>query len=138
LSRLLVDTNVVLDVLLDRHPHVAASAGLWAAIEDRAAEGFLAAHAVTTIEYLVARQLGRTATRRVLSRLLRVFAVAAVDQAAIQDARQSRAEDFEDAVSAAAARSAGCDWIVTRDPKGFASSKPPAVTPQAALALIAR
>jgi predicted nucleic acid-binding protein len=137
-SRVLVDTNIVLDVLLDRLPHAAASAGVWKAIENGAAEGYLAAHAVTTIEYIVGRELSRTATRRILSRILRVFRVAAVDHAVIQDALQSRTTDFEDAVSAAAARAAGCGWIVTRDPKGFAGSTPHAVTPEAALALIAR
>jgi predicted nucleic acid-binding protein len=137
-SRVLVDTNVVLDVLLDRNPHAAASAGVWKAIETGAAEGYLAAHAVTTIEYIVGRELSRSATRRILSRILRVFRVAAVDHGVIQDAMQSRATDFEDAVSAAAARAAGCGWIVTRDVKGYAGSTPHAVTPEAALALIGR
>ena len=136
MRRFLFDTNVVLDVLLDRQPHAIASGGVWKAIENGEAEGYLAAHAVTTIEYIVGRELSRSATRRVLSGILRVFRVAAVDHAVIQEAMQSRTVDFEDAVSAAAARATGCGWIVTRDPKGFAGSKPHGVTPEAALALI--
>ena len=52
MKRVLVDVNVVLDVLLDRQPHVEASAAVWAAIETGSSEGLLAAHAVTTIHYL--------------------------------------------------------------------------------------
>jgi len=33
MKRILFDTNVVLDVLLDRQPHVEASAAAWAAVE---------------------------------------------------------------------------------------------------------
>ena len=49
MKRALFDVNVVLDVLLDRKPHVEASAAAWAAVETGAAQGLLAAHAVTTI-----------------------------------------------------------------------------------------
>jgi hypothetical protein len=41
--------------------------------------------------------------------------------------------DFEDAVSAAAARGAGCDFIVTRDPRGFHGSPVRSITPEAAV-----
>ncbi len=53
MKRVLFDVNVVLDVLLDRKPHADASAAAWAAVETGTAEGFLAAHAVTTIHYLI-------------------------------------------------------------------------------------
>ena len=108
MSRVLVDTNVVLDVLLERHPHSIASGGVWKAIETGAAEGYLAAHAVTTIEYIVGRELGRSATRRVLSRILCVFRVAAVDHAVIQDALQ-----FHENVVATIDR-----WMVGGERKG--------------------
>jgi hypothetical protein len=52
MRRILFDTNLVLDVLLDRHPHVEASAG-WAIAETGAVEGMLAGHAITTIHCLI-------------------------------------------------------------------------------------
>ena len=48
----MVDINIVIDVLLDRKPHVNASVNVWHAIEERRATGMLVAHAVTTIHYL--------------------------------------------------------------------------------------
>lgn len=137
MKRVLVDVNVVLDVLLDRKPHAAASAAVWAAIETGVAEGLLAAHAVTTIHYLIRKELGAAKARRMISAILRVFSVAAVDGPVIHDALQSSWPDFEDAVTASAARLAGCDILVTRDPRGFRQSPVRALTPEAAAPLLA-
>ncbi|MBK5292527.1 MAG: PIN domain-containing protein [Acidobacteriia bacterium] len=53
MRRVLFDINVILDVLLDRKSYPEASAAAWAAIETGISDGLLAAHAVTTIHYLV-------------------------------------------------------------------------------------
>ena len=53
MKRILFDTNVILDVLLDRRPYAEASAAAWEAVETGSVEGLLAAHAITTIHYLV-------------------------------------------------------------------------------------
>ncbi len=136
MKRILFDTNIILDVLLDREPYVEASAVAWAAVETGRVEGMLAAHAVTTIHYLVSKERGASKARRILSSILRVFPVGAVDSTVIQEALLLPFADFEDAVTAAAARTAGCDFIVTRDTKGFRQSPVPAVTPEALAPLI--
>ena len=138
MKRILFDTNIVLDVLLDLQPHVEASAAAWAAVEAGKSEGLLAAHAVTTIHYLVRKELGNARARRILSAILGVFGVAAVDGAIIQEALQLPFSDFEDAVTATAARSAGCDCIVTRDPKGFRGSPVRCLEPEAVTTLLAQ
>jgi predicted nucleic acid-binding protein len=136
MRRILFDTNVVLDVLLDRQPYVEASSAAWAAVETGISEGMLAAHAVTTIHYLVRKEVGNTKARRIITAILRVFGVAAVDGAVVQEALQLPLSDFEDAVTAAAARLAGCECIVTRDPKGFRGSPVRALTPEAVAPLL--
>jgi predicted nucleic acid-binding protein len=135
--RVLVDLNVVLDVLLDREPHVAASAAFWAAVEDGRVEGLIAAHGFTTISYLVARHHGREEARRVVDDLLAVFGVATVDEAVVRRAAALALPDFEDAVGAAAAEAAGCEAVVTRDAAGFAKTPVPGIDPPLALALLA-
>ena len=136
MKRVLVDLNVLLDVLIDREPHAAMSAAIWAAIEERRIEGLLPSHGFTTIFYLVAKQRGRAEARRVVSDLLAVFGVAAVDEAVIRRAAALDLADFEDAVGAAAAEAAACDAIVTRDPSGFRGSPVQALEPLLALALL--
>lgn len=135
MKKVLFDTNVVLDVLLDRDTHAVASTRAWLAVENGAAEGLLAAHAVTTIHYLVRKELGTTRAKGVVSAVLRILKVAPVDGAILHEALQLPFADFEDAVTAAAARAAGCAYIVTRDPKGFRNSPVPALTPEAAVPL---
>ena len=136
MKRVLVDINVVLDVLLDREPHVTASAAVWAAIESGAVQGMLAAHTVTTIHHLVAKELGPREAKRTVGALLRVFDVAAVDRATMREALDLSMGDFEDAVIAAAAQSAGCDAVITRDLKGFRSSPVRVFTPEAAAPIL--
>jgi predicted nucleic acid-binding protein len=127
-----VDVNVILDVLLDRKPHSIASSAIWAAIESGSTEGLLSAHAITTIHYLIRKEHGAEKARRTMRAMLRVFYVAMVDAAVIEDALRSPGSDFEDSVSASAAQLAGCDLIVTRDPRGFRGSRVRVLTPEAA------
>ncbi|HLH20117.1 MAG TPA: PIN domain-containing protein [Bryobacteraceae bacterium] len=102
------------------------------------AEGLLAAHAVTTIYDLVSKARDSVHARRTIAKLLQVFRVAPVDHGVLERALTLRGADFEDCVTAAAAGSAGCHWIVTRDPKGFRYSGVRALTPEVAAQLIDR
>ncbi|MFN7978162.1 MAG: PIN domain-containing protein [Vicinamibacterales bacterium] len=137
MTRLLFDVNVVLDVLLDRAPFADASSAAWEAVERGRADGVLSAHAVTTIHYLNSRAVGARAARRTTDALLDVFGVAPVDETVLRSALGLGWPDFEDAVTAAAARRARCHAIVTRDPKGFRRSPVRIVTPDEAVAWLA-
>jgi predicted nucleic acid-binding protein len=132
-----LDTNVVLDVLLDRQPHAQHSTELWAHIESGRMRGFLSAHALTTIHYLLRRELGEQRARKVVASLLSVFSVAAVDDKVLAEALTSASGDFGDAVTAAAAHRAKCSYIVTRDPRGFKGSAVKIMSTEAANALMA-
>jgi predicted nucleic acid-binding protein len=137
MKRLLVDTNVALDVLLDRQPHAEASIAIWAFAETRLCEGFLAAHAITTINYLLRRELGTVKARQMIALILVVFRVATVDGSVIEQALRSPIADFEDAVTGAAALASECEFIVTRDPKGFRGSPVRSLGPKAVLPILA-
>jgi predicted nucleic acid-binding protein len=132
----LVDTNVVLDVLLDREPHAVGSRRLWAALEASRGRGMLAAHALTTVHYLVSQARGPRTAREVVGLLMQVFEVAPVDGAVAKRALQLDFADFEDAVSAAAAEASGCGLVATRNAKDFKGSPVLAVDPLAAAAAI--
>lgn len=136
--RLLVDTNVVLDLVLARQPFAQASAALTGLAETGAVDCVIAAHGLTTIHYILRRQQSSSDTRQTLNSLLRVFGVAAVDGTVIQEALQMDGADFEDCVTAAAAHHAGCAMIVTRDPHGFRGSQVRAISPEGALAVLKR
>jgi predicted nucleic acid-binding protein len=135
MRRVLVDVNVVLDAVLERSRHPDASR-LWVAVESRRVEGYVSAHGITTLFYLLARAKGTGNARKTVASLVGVFRVAPVDEAVIHRAVALEWRDFEDAVSAAAAEAAGCDAIVTHDPSGFAGCTLPILTAETALALV--
>jgi predicted nucleic acid-binding protein len=128
-KRALFDVNVVLDVLLDRQPFAGAASAAWTAVELGRAEGFLSAHAVTTLHYLNAREVGAKKARATTEALLSVFDVAAVDEAVLRAALALGWADFEDAVTAAAARRARCQAIVTRNTRDFKATWIRVLTP---------
>ena len=136
MKRLLLDLNVILDVLLDRRPHVDAAARVWAAAEAKLAIGLVPAHGLTTIHYLVARERGPREARRVVETLLGIFQVVPVDEPVLRQALALPFGDFEDAVCAACATVARCDALVTRDVSGFRRSPVAVPTPAAAAAVI--
>jgi predicted nucleic acid-binding protein len=136
LRRILLDTNVVLDFVLDRRPHSGPAALLWAAAERNEIEVFLSAHGITTVFYLVAREHDHRFARRVLDDLLLVPRIAPVDGPILRRAMALGFSDFEDAVCAAAAEGVGCDAIVSRDPKGFQKSPVRVLEPRAAVILL--
>jgi predicted nucleic acid-binding protein len=132
--RILLDVNLILDVLLDRQPHAEAASLVWEAVETGCAEGLLSAHAVTTIHYLNARATKAATARDTTTALLSVFSVAPVDQAVLGEATALGWSDFEDAVTAAAARAARCDALVTRNRADFRRSPVRVLTPEQAAA----
>ncbi len=73
------------------------------------------------------RQIGNTATRELLSRLLQRIQVASVTNEVIQAALKSAITDFEDAVTSEAANAANVEIIVTGNTSDFGASSVPAM-----------
>jgi len=92
--RILFDTNVVLDLLLDRTPHALAAGLLISAVERKRLAGSLCATSVTTLDYLIAREIGRERSRSAIRTMLRLFDVAAVTRAVLQTALELEFEDY--------------------------------------------
>jgi len=136
LTRCLLDVNVILDMVLDRHPHSVAAAVLWDAAERKEFDAVVPAHGVTTVFYVVARARGAERARRVMNDLVIVPSIATVDGPVLRRALALEWPDFEDAVCAAAAEAASCDLLVTRDLAGFKDSPVPVVDPVTALSLV--
>ncbi|MBU4557005.1 MAG: PIN domain-containing protein [Actinobacteria bacterium] len=136
--RVLFDANILLDVLLEREPHVGVAEKLVALVDNRRIEGCICATAATTLYYVGAKALGQRAVHEHLRTLLGVFEVAAVDRDVLQRALDTNGfTDYEDAVVHEAAHSAGCGAIVTRDAMGFAKATIPVFQPLELLAAVA-
>ena len=130
MKRVLYDTNVLLDVLLKREPYFSASSVALDAVGQGTVEGYIAGHAVTTLAYLLERQLSPVKSKVILSDLLSKLRVASVTDAVVRQALNSRFNDFEDAVSHVAAQEAGVSVIVSRNIDDFSMGLIPAVLPE--------
>lgn len=134
--KVLFDTNIILDVLLQRESFFVPASNLMSHVEQKKVQGFLGATTVTTLFYLMAKKLGKTAAQQNLELLLKLFTVAAVDEAGIKYALTANFKDFEDAVLYSAAKMIGCDAIVTRNIKDFKNSSIPVYAPEELLAIL--
>lgn len=136
MTRVLLDIDVVLDVLANRKPWADDAAAVLQRVESRAINGLVAAHTVTTLHLLLAKHLSKARTRRVLTDLLHLVQVVAVDEDRIRHALGLGWPDFEDAVQAACAEHAQADYLITRDKSGFRRSAVKILTPAELLALL--
>jgi predicted nucleic acid-binding protein len=134
--RVLFDTNVILDVLLARAPHVGPATALLDRVAAKDLDGLLGATTVTTIHYLATKVVGVTQAQRHLRTLLGLFDVAPVTRPVLTDALDPGYPDYEDAVLHEAARHAGAQAIVTRDPKGFPKARLKVYDPEELLRFI--
>ena len=127
--RVLLDTNVVLDVFLDREPHATHVAQILSQVVSGSLSAVVGATTVTTIYYLATRKVGRRAARELLVSLLQLTDIAAVNRSVLSEALGSEFNDFEDAVLYYAGLEAGIAAIISRDKTGFRSAEIPVFTP---------
>jgi len=125
----LFDTNVILDLLLDRKPHVEVAALLVARVERGELTGYVCATTITTIFYLATKVVGIDAAKIQIKKILELFDVALVNQSVLKAGLSSGFSDFEDAVLYEAAKYAKVDCIVTRNIKDFKRATLPVYLP---------
>jgi predicted nucleic acid-binding protein len=134
--RVLVDTNVVLDVLLARQPFAEAAAGVFALIEESRIEGFLCATTVTTVDYLLGQALAPDKARTALQHLLDLFEIAPVNRPVLEQALRSGISDFEAAVLEQSALLVSAEAITTRNLADFKKSAVTVMDPPELLAAV--
>lgn len=134
--KVLIDLNVVLDVLQRREPFYDMSAGVLAAAETGMVEGWIAAHSLTTLFYLLARYQSAERARVALTDLLTFLSVAAVDQVVIEQALNLPYPDVEDAVQMMAAVRSGVRYLVTRNVRDYGMGPLPVLQPVELLAVV--
>ena len=137
--RVMVDTNIVLDVLLKREGFFEQSRAVLSLCEERKIQGFVSASAVTDIFYLTKKALGSLEdTYKVISSLLNILKVLTVTNQDVILAFQQKARDFEDCLLATCAKSNKCDGIVTRNKRDFITFGVTLYTPEELLMLFSK
>lgn len=118
--RVLVDTNIMLDALLEREPFVRDARTLLAAIDSGQIVGYVTATTLTNIFYIVRKQT-KSIERASLavSATLTAMQICPVNREILEVAIASNLRDFEDAVQLACAIAENLEAIITRNPQDF-------------------
>jgi predicted nucleic acid-binding protein len=127
--RVLLDTNIVLDYLLERDLFLQDAEALFDAIDSEKVIGYVTATTLTDIFYIARRQTkSLELARQAISHILTVMVICPVNRAILEAAFTSGLPDFEDAIQISCATSQNLDAILTRDIQGFTSSSIPVLS----------
>ena len=129
--KLLIDTNVILDVLLQREPFCNSAEKILSLPKESGIEKYFSASAVTDVYYIAYRQIkNREVVRTLLGKVLKTVKIATVTSKDIHKAFDLNWKDFEDSVQYAVATSNNFDGIVTRNMQGFDGDEVKIFTPE--------
>jgi predicted nucleic acid-binding protein len=130
----LVDTNILLDFLLQREPFFHDAEQLFQAIDSGQIVGYATATTLTDIFYIARRHTRSIEqAREAVSETLTAMEICPVNREVLEVAFSSGFADFEDAIQVACAVAQGLDAILTRDNQGFLNSSVPVLSVQECL-----
>ena len=127
--KVLIDTNVILDVLYKREGFYEDSLKIWKLCETRKIDGYISALSIPNIVYILRRELDPEKTLEVINNINLVFKIYDFKSEIIMQAAEKKKKDYEDALQMVTAQKLKASFIVTRNIKDFTGSKIIAVKP---------
>lgn len=135
MKKILIDTNVILDIALGRRAFVEKSVELLRQIVKCNLEAFVTATTITDIYSITQKETGHKQTIEFLKNLTKFIRIAGVDTVSITNALNSGMEDFEDDVQTETAKTHDIKVLITRNKNDFADSGLTVYSPGEYLAL---
>ena len=130
-NKILVDTNVLLDYLLEREPFFDDAKKVILSCVDGNIKGCIAAHSIPNIFFILRKDYNAKERREVLSKLCTLFDVEGIDKAKLLSGlANENFSYFEDCLQMECAKSYGADYIVTRNVLDYAASQVKAIEPK--------
>lgn len=117
--RILLDTNIALDIALKRKPHIENIRLILNSADQNQFEFYVTSVSITDIHYVLSREVGKTKSLMFLKDWISKVGVCLSDKQVILSALQSSFKDFEDAVQYFSAVNSNLEVIVTRNEKDF-------------------
>ncbi len=117
--KVLIDTNLVLDLLLNRKPFVAKAVKVFEQAEKGHIEAYLTANSVSDIVDILRKAYSGEQIRAHLQNMFGFIKIMNVTASDIFGAFKLDMPDYEDALLVHCAKTGGIDFIVTRNKKDF-------------------
>ena len=128
--RALIDTNILADLLLGRDPYYDIAYNILTLCADKKVSGYIAAHSIPNLFYILRNSMSKEERRAALKDICQIVKVEGIDSFKILSALDNEDfSDFEDCLQEECAVAVSADYIVSRNPKDFVSSRVPAILP---------
>ena len=127
--KVLIDTNVVLDVLCSRQEFLEASEKIFKLCEVNKISGYISALSIPNIIYIMRKELEPEKIKEILDKLMLIFNVVDLKAEDLKKAADLNFKDYEDAVQSVCALRIHADYIVTRNIRDFSCGKIMAIKP---------
>jgi len=128
--RLFIDTDILMDVALDRKGFSSHSGAILDGIQQGAHHGYMAWHSISNLNYLLRPKMGRGTTIQLIDDLTNFIEVAPTNNTLVKVAINLKMPDFEDALQTACAISCKADYLVTRNISHYKKSPIRVVSPK--------
>lgn len=129
--KILVDTNIILDVLLKREPHNKAAQVIMKKCADREITGYLAAHSIPNIFFVLRKEYSQEERRKFVRNLCEIFRISDLNaEKIILAIDNEQFSDFEDCLQEECAAAETVDYIVTRNLSDFTQSRVQVIEPE--------
>ena len=133
----LIDTDVLLDFLIDRGKFSKYAKAIIQKSYEQAINIFLAAHSITNIFYILRKTYSAPERKKLLLNLCLSFSIVDIGHDLIFKALENNYfYDIEDCLQAECAAFINADYIVTRNVKDYSHSKVPALLPEKLLGIL--
>lgn len=130
-NKILIDTNVLIDYLLEREPFFEDAKDVILSCADGKVKGCIAAHSIPNMFFILRKDYSAKERREVLSNLCSIFDVEGIDKAKLLVGLTNEDfSDFEDCLQMECAKSYGADYIVTRNISDYSTSEIKAIMPK--------
>ncbi len=125
---LLIDTNVVMDYICERHPQYKTASLIIESCQKENISGYISFHSLPIMWYIL-RKIPMETRRRLLLETTNLLTVTGASHDAVVNAIQDENfSDFEDCLQEKCAMHVNADYIVTENTRHFANATIPAVT----------
>ena len=128
MKKLLVDTNIIIDLLAKREEFYESAAQLFSLADREKVELYVCSLSFANSHYILSRELNESKVREILRKLKVLVKVISMDSKIFDLALNSDFKDFEDAIQYYAAIESDIDIIITRNLKDFKKSELPVMT----------
>jgi len=135
MENVFIDTDVIIDFLIDRKPFSVEAAGLFTLIDQKKMRGYVSGLTICNLYYVLRKAGSHKKVLKSLRDLSDLVDILKIDNDIIKTALSSDFKDFEDSVQYFTAREyTKMDCIITRNVKDFTGTELPVMTPQSFLA----